>query len=326
MKSLWILIMFGLFFSCGNKKQTLEAVEKKEEAAALNTIYESEVVLDSVVPSPGIKYKPTRIADPNHPPVTINLATTPETGELDLADYYSTVKYLKLKHPLSEQDKGFLGDADFIIMYDRGMSSGGGINSEVYLTGENIIAGDKYFGYHCYDAGGNYVYTLAAMSKLPGYDSRKNEVSIEWDESLKMIHSFSVHDNNCLIYMVQANNPRLEFHNIQSRKTYMSRPFYGGRTMLLSPETFISYQYNAYTDKPQPFMYSYDMKGDTLCQFINHNSLATTKKGSSTNPDRGVFYYYNGVPAIRQAYNDTIYRMTSPKDRVIAYILDSSSK
>jgi hypothetical protein len=166
------------------------------------------------------------------------------------------------------------------------------------------------------------------MEKLPDFNRKTSLLSFEQDNSMKMIHSFSVLGDNCLIYSVKDGKPRLDFHNIPSRKTYLSRPFYGGRTMLINPETFISYQYYNMATETRPFLYAYEMKGDTLCRFMNRNPLIAPNpdRRSYTNPDAGSLYYYDNRITMRQSYSDTVYRMTAPNELTAAYVLDFGSK
>lgn len=327
MRKLIILMLTGcicILPGCNNrKKQNLETEEAKSEPVNLSALYESENVLDTIIPNPGIKYKESRVTSRENPLSIIDFSKrTDATKEIDLADYYTNVRYVKLKHPLASDNAVFLGNASFSIYFEQGANLGRGLNSVVEMGGNNIIAGDQYFGYHCYDATGNYVYTIAAMNPLPEYNSKKNEVSVNITPATKMIRSFSVLDDNCLIYTVQNNKPHLQFHNINARKTYLTRPFYGGRALLLNPETFVSYVYNIRGSSPTPFMYSFDIKGDTLCAFMNHNSLVEPKNASYNNPESPDIYYYNNILTLRQAYNDTIYRMKSASVLEPAYVMN----
>ena len=326
---LYIILLTSAIAGCsGSKKQVLDPkAEGDDEKNAVKLNYETALVMDTVIPNPGIKFNEVRKINSSNPPVKLNLAVKPEEKELNLADYYSTVRYVKLKHPFADQDRAFLGNANITISYEQGgMSSSRGMNSSVFLTSNNIIAGDNYFGYHCYDQEGNFIYTIAAMNELPEYNKRKNEVSFEQNSGMKMIYSFSIFDDNCLIYSAQGRKPNLDFHNITAKKTYLSRPYYGGRPLQINQETFISFQYNVRATSPMPFMYSFEIKGDTLCRFMNYNSLPEPKNSANTNPDAGNFYYYNNILSIRQAYNDTIYRFTSPSELTAAYIFDLGSQ
>ena len=242
---LYIILLISIIAGCSDsRKQVLEPkAEGDDEKNTVKINYETALVMDTVIPNPGIKFNEVRKVNSSSPPVKLNLVVKPEEKDLKLSAYYSTVRYVKLKHPFTDQDRAFLGNANITISYEQGgMSSGRGINSSIFLTSNNIIAGDNFFGYHCYDWEGNFIYTIAAMDELPDYTKNKNEVYIEQNASMKMINSFTVFDDNCLIFTVKGRKPNLDFHNLVAKKTYLSRPFYGGRPMLIDAETFVSYQ------------------------------------------------------------------------------------
>ena len=327
---LYTILITSVIVGCsGPKKQVLGSKEEVEaEIPSIKLNYETVLVMDTVIPkNPGIKDKEVRKINPSNPPVKLNLVAKPEEKELKLSDFYSKVKYIKLKHPLTDQGKAFLGNVNLSIKYEQGSSSGRGYNSSVFLTSKNIIAGDNYFGYHCYDQDGNFIYTIAVMSELPVYRKITNEVTVSVKPELRMINAFSIQDDNCLIYTSQNNKSQLNFHNITEKKTYLSRPYYsGGSPYLVNKETYISYLYNVRAASRMPFMLSFDIKGDTLSSFMNYNSLVEPKNAQATNPDAGNIYYFNNTLTLRQAYNDTIYRFTSPNELTAAYILNSSSQ
>jgi hypothetical protein len=315
-----VLLIAGC--SGNSRKLTLPpAEESSSEKLTVNAQFEAETVLDTIIPRPGVKFKEVRKSDPSVPPVRLNLAQVSEEKAFTLTDYYSSVKYVKLKHPFAEQGRGFLANIACTVTFESGggmMSSG--TNSSVFLTDGNIVAGDFVFGYHCYDREGNFIYTIAAMEELPEYG---NTISMQLTSQTTFITRLSVFDDNCVIQTMRGRDRRMELHNIASRKTYLSRPYSGARAMLLSPESFISYQYSVLAPEREPFMYAFETKGDTLCGFMNGNPLVPSiKKGVYTNPDGGEFYYYNSIPTVRQAYNDTVYRVTAPNELTAAYVLD----
>ena len=326
---IYIILLTSVIVGCsGSRKQVLEPkAEGDDEKNVVKLKYETALVMDTIVPIPGIKYKEVRKINSSNPPVKLNLAVKPEEKELKLSDYYSTVKYVKLKHPFADRDGAFLSNANLTISYEQGgVNSGGGLNSTVFLTSKNIIAGDNYLGYHCFDPDGNFIYTIASMNELPDYNKRKNEVYVAENSRLRMIYGIYLSGDNCLIYSAQNGKPQLDFHDISAKKTYLSRPYSGARPMLINKETFIGYQYNARAAERFRFMVSFDMKGDTLCQFMNYNPLPEPRNGNATNPDAGNFYYFNNILSIRQPYNDTIYRFTSPSELTPAYILNFGSQ
>ncbi len=326
MKKIYVLIGIAclLSFSCKEKKQTLG--DRKEDTVKLEERYATEETLDTIIPHAGIKFKESRRADPQHPPVVIDLQTEAEKNELDVNRFYTKAGYVKLKHPLAEKGIGFLGNARFEYSYEGGgMSSGRGFNSSVFLSGDKIVAGDSFFGYHCYDRQGNYSYTIVAKRDLPRYDRNNNRVFITWNAATDQIYSFSMLEDNCLTVKLMDGQALFHFHNIALRKNYLTRPASFGLPMLLSPDTYVGFMYNAYIPHRYSMMHSFDIKGDTLCRFMNYNSLPTSDKGMGTNPETSDFYYYNDRLTMRQAYNDTIYRV-SVNRLTPAFIFNTGSK
>jgi hypothetical protein len=319
-----VLILAALCTGCsGNsKKQTLApATESDTTKLTVNLKYETEIVMDTVIPRPGVRYTEVRKINPSAPPVRLNMAQDAEKKELKLTDYYSKVKYVKLKHPFAGQNRHFLDNTQCEILFeDGGGSLITGAYSSVYLTADNIVAGDYIFGYHCYDREGNFIYTIAVMDDPPEY-SRK--ISVQITPGKKFLRNISLLDDNCMIFTAQGRYKiRMDLHNITARKTYLSRPWPGNRTMFITPDSYLTYRYNVLAREPEPFMYTFDIKGDTLCRFMNHNPLAAPARSAYTNPDDGSLYHYNNVPTVRQPYNDTVYRMTSPGELTAAYVFD----
>lgn len=317
------LVIFSFFWACsGGKKQGLVDEPQTEETQEA-TLYESEEVLDTIIPSEP-KYIGTRKIDSSNPPVKLNLVNqNKENKILDVADYYSAVRYVKLKHPLPPEDGGFLGNSNMKMYYEQSSSNGRGFNSDVYVTNDFIVAGDRFFGFHCYDKDGKFDYSIVTMNKTPIYNRKANLLTIHWDKSLRMIGSFSVLGENCMFLTSQDGKSKQYFHNLKKKKNYLERPAWGGEMKLLSPTSFVSYHYNVRADKPQVFFGILDYKGEILSVFENTNPLfLSQKKGASPNPDRNFMYYFNDQLTMRQAYNDTIYRVVSEKQLKPAYIMD----
>lgn len=322
MKKIIYLLCIGLLISCsGKRKQTLEDAEIQKKAE-LNAIFETEEVLDTIIPAKGIKYRGVRGVDPENPPMIIDLASQIETKELDLAQFYTKVKFIKLKHPLDPLDGSFLGDANVTVSSGSWTSSSRGVNSRIYFTDNYIIAGDSYFGYHCYTKDGKLSHTIVAPKKLPDYNSKTNSITIEWNDSLQMVRSFSVMEDNCIFTVSQGRKGRMFFHNITAQKNYLERPPVNGNSFLLNPTTLFSYTYNVINIKPSNVIDILNYKGDTLSVFRNCNPLPEIKNSSYTNPDRGFIYYWDNKLNIRQPYNDTVYRVVSEQKLQPAYVLN----
>lgn len=322
MKKIIYFLCVGLLISCGGKKKQALDEADIQKKAELNAIFETEEVLDTIAPASGVKYKGTRNIDPANPPVIIDLVSPKEAKDLDLANYYSKAKFIKLKHPLDPADGGFLGNADVKISADKWMQTMGGVNSRVYFTDNHIIAGDSYFGYHCYSKDGNFSHTIVAMEKLPVYNAKGNTVTIEWNDSVQLVRTFSAMGDNCLFLIAQGRKGKLFFHNITSRKNYLERPPAYGNLHLLNPTTILSYRYGVLDEERNNYLDILDYKGDTISTFLNYNQLVQKGKGSYTNPDSPFIYYLDNKPSIRQAYNDTVYRIISEQKLQPAYVMN----
>lgn len=318
---LWICA--ATIVGCKNKKQTL--TESEQEQVKLEELYSTEEVLDTVIPNQGIKWPEKRGIDPQHPPVLVNIETVAENDELDLSRFYTQAEYVKLKHPLAEQGIAFLGNSNYEVTYERGATMGSGANSRVYLTGNNIVAGDNFFGYHCFDPQGNFVYTIASRKELPSFNVKTNTASLHWSPSMDMIAGLSIFNDNCLILKMENQKSTFNFHNITARKNYLTRPTSYGQFFLISPETYVEYAYSPLRADRMPLLRSFDMRGDTLAQFMNYNSLPEAFRGNFTNPENSDFYLYNNQLTMRQAYNDTIFRVSADK-MTPAFVLDMGHK
>jgi len=319
-----ILLLYLIATACKNNRQTL-GDKAEEQQVNLTELYASEEVLDTIVPNPGVKYPEQRKIDPQNPPKVINLETVAEARELDLAQYYAEVEYIKLKHPLSEKGIAFLGNSSYEVLYDQGGMMGDGANSRVYLTEDKLIAGDNFFGYHCFDFQGNYTHTLIAKKELPDFDLKNNKASLHWSPEGETIHGISVLDDNCLIMSTNNRKSTFVFHHLGTRKNYLSRPGSPGSVLLLSPDTYVADMYRAISTGREPMLYCFDIKGDTLSKFINYNPLADVGRGSYTNPESTIFYRHGKYLTMRQAYNDTIFRVTAEK-LIPVYVLSSGNK
>jgi hypothetical protein len=323
------VLVFVLCQACNPnaKKQRLESTDAETNAGATGNIesslLQSTTTLDTIIPNPGVKYRESRKINPDQPPVTLDFTGTMEAKELDIAHYFSVARYIKLKYPYP--DKGcFLSDANISVMFGEGGSFAYGYNSSVKFTSQNIVAGDPYMGYHCYDLSGNFLYTVAAKDKFPDYDKTNNRIEMQYDSAEKQILSISAFKNILMISLATGSKKQLSFVDLTANKTYLTRPEYGGRRerkFLLSGDRYVDYLYAPLDTIDRPFLTAFDIQGDTLCNFYNYNPKPVPKHSASTNPDRGAFYYYDDRFTFRQAYNDTVYRMKSISELEPAYIL-----
>jgi len=317
-KILISIITSLIIAGCGSgpKKQRLVVKEKLIIQSVINRDLDKSVIMETVEPSQGIKFKESKKADP---PIILRFADDLETKDLDLSDYFSKVKYVKLKYPYPEE-ANFLDDAKIDIS-ENGRNFSYKATSEIFLTKNNIVAGDNHVGYHNYDISGKFQYTVASLEKSLTYNKTNNTVYFPISKFTKSINQFFVLGDNCLIYTVKDGQGMMYFHNINSDKTYLRRPFnLQGTLRMISPENYIVYQYNPFN--VNPFMYSFAIKGDTLCRFVDANSRPERRNQRYFSPDAFRTYIYNDELTFREHYSDTIFRMTSPSELKPVYVMN----
>lgn len=323
----YVLLIISLSACIKSKKQKLEAEQQKTETEAINTVIESEVVLDTVIPTPGIKYKENKRSDSRYPLVNIDLTAQYEDKELDLANYYSSAKYIKVKHPFADKGHQFMSDVEYSISYNEMGMYGTGFSSSVNISKDKIIAGDQYVGYYCFDDKGNYLYPLILPDDFPEYDKNTNTMSLTINAASKRISGYSSLGANYLFSFVKKDKSYFLFHNTDTQKNFLTMPFGDGVPSLIDDKSFVLYRYNPLTDRQVAYMYSFAFSGDTLCSFMNYNPIIEdVKRRAYTNPERVQRYYLNNTLTIRQAYNDTIYRMTSASRLIPVFCLDMKNK
>lgn len=316
-----IVLMSTLLFACGGgKKQTLEAEVMKEKPETIEI--SGELVTDTVQPQPGIKYKEIRKIDPANPPVILKLDEPQEKKAFDLADYYSSVRYVVLDFPHKEEFPGFLGDASFRIIYDRGMAGGGGLNSDIILGNNSIIAGNQYLGYYHYDENGKYLKDIAKPAKFPAFDEANNQITMEQKEDSDYIIG-KAHSFGDMLNFSEVKNKKAytNYYSISKQGIYYQRYTQSGY-IPLNDEVMMVFGYNPTATKQGPIIYSFSMKGDTLCCFVNHNPLLEKEiKRAYANPESVDLYYFGGQLNFRQPYNDTVYTFKSSYEINPRYIL-----
>lgn len=179
-KDLLALILCLVTLTCTGRKQTLEDKVDDDTKKTVKTAVATETMGTSVA-TPGIKYRESRKIDPQNPPIVIDIEKAAENKDFDLNQYYSDVEYIKLNHPLAEQKIGFLGNSNYKIQSGTSTTSGRGLSSSVFLAEDKIVVGDAYFGYHCFDLRGNFLYTIVEKQDIPEYNIRNNQVLVSLD-------------------------------------------------------------------------------------------------------------------------------------------------
>ena len=290
------LLFFLLLPACGkNRKPGLSDKELFAQQPTTDTLKQAHTDFDPetyIVP-PGAKYIESRAIDPANPPVMIDIANRNlNIKKFDLSDYYTKVRYIKLKHPMPAEEGNFLFDAKYDVSLKQGAMSGSGLSSKFSFLKDSIIAGDYFFGFHSYDYEGNFLHTIKTFNFSKVYDVAQNTIS--YDES--DFRNAVIGENN--------NNNRNQ------------------NRFRIDDSTMVSYVYNRMDTLKEDFLYTFNVKGDTLCRFKNYNPKPNKRGAPLGSPPSVRMYFLKKIFTIQQAMNDTVYRMTSPNRLTPAYILN----
>ena len=291
------LLIILIIAACGkNRRPGLSDTElfaQKETADTLRQTPKDSIVeeADSVVP-PGIRYAESRAVDPANPPVVLDIANRKlNIKKFNLSDYYTKVRYVKIKHPMPPAEGNFLFDADYYVGLPNGAMSGYGLSSHFYFMNDSIVAGDVFYGFYSYDNEGKFLHTIKTYDFPKTYDASKNKISYAQDDYERAISKDAANKNN--------NRFRVD------------------------DKTMASYVYNRRDTLSNDFLFTFSAKGDTLCRFRNYNPKPDkNKKGLSISwSDSPNIYLYKGMVTVRQSMNDTVYRLSVPNRLIPAYVL-----
>jgi hypothetical protein len=119
-------------------------------------------------------------------------------------------------------------------------------------------------------------------------------------------------------------------YDLTQRKRLISRPFEVSNlfsasrsALILDNNSMASYVYNVADTVLGNFLFTFDLKGDTLCRFPNYNPLPKMEKNATyRSPPPPDIYNYGNLLTIRQSMNDTVYRLLPPNRLVPAYVLN----
>jgi hypothetical protein len=324
-----------------SRQMTLEDSDLEEQNAASGLpnglrFAEKTTTLDTIIPtSAGVKYRGVKLTDPASPPVTLALSASLPEKALRPFDYYPRAEYAKLTHPLADKGVGFLGNVELRIIQFSFSNLMPDFSSVTYPVGDYIVAGDIYSGYHAYNHSGDYLYTLSVPEVLPERAAESdNRFVIRASDDSRSIANVSNSGEAFMIVTEQGrNNTTMEIHN-PATQSVLSRPYSyipGGEGRLqigLRPTLFDSNtiaEVSALNPKPStPYLLFKDAEtGNTLAEYRSFNPPTDMTKLQYYNyPDPGTAEPYNGGITLRQPYNDTVYRVSSPQRLTPAYVLD----
>jgi len=336
-----ILLIFIIIAACGNNRRPGLSDKDLFAQRKVDTLQESEQFPDFsdmetyVIPS-GVKYKESRAVDPANPPVVLDIANRNlNLKKFNLSDYYTQVRYVKLKHPSPATEGNFLLDARYRVTINRGIG-GGLVNSQFKITDNYIIAGDISFGFHCYDKEGTFLYTIESNDFPKIYDASTNETSFDMSDFKGLYGGVTTYGNHCLYYVRDSKKDFLCLYDLQQKNQIMTRSglfnqkiqnralliisIFNGKPYILDHQSMADYVYDP-VNAPDDLLLSFDLKGDTLCRFPNYNPIPVIT-GNYPVPIRSDIYYYDKQLTIRQTLNDTVYRVIVPNRLLPAFVLD----
>ena len=310
MKYIQFLFVFLLLIACGGgKKQSLEMEVKQEIALQEETLTNGEIATLEVAEKPEVRH-----VDPANPPVSLDVSGQFRTKAFDLSHYFSTVKYVKLKHPKASEGTSFFLPQGMVMISNVANLPSPVIFPSVRVKDNWVIVGNMQ-GLYCYDKAGTYQYTILSAKNPP-------DATIDLNLADGLLAGFTIVGDICLYASVTKGQASVHFYNLKTRQEEYKRMLVTHQPLLLNPKhkTFIDYDYKLIDDKQSPFMYSLNAKGDTLCRFLNHNMLPVVKGSTYHNPGSSDLYYWKDQLTVRQIGNDTVYRFTSENRICPAYV------
>jgi len=318
-------VLFSLLLpACGkNRNPGLSDKELFAQQSTTDTLKQAlaDFYPETYIVPQGIKYEESRAVDPANPPVVIDIANRNlNIKKFDLSDYYTRVRYIKLKHPMSAAEGNFLFGA---YVEGQGMMNSN-FNSQFIFTNDYIVAGDILFGLHCYDKEGNFLYTLESNDYPKVYNRENYRLSYNGDDFKGFTGIISTVNNYCLYQVKEDNRNMLCLYDLSQKKRIITRPYEGRSAYLLDNNSMASYVYRP-LDSLQNFLFTFDIKGDTLCRFQSYLPVPVITRSYYLSPPSSFIYYYNNQLTVRHPLNDTIYRVTSPNRLTPAYVLNFGS-
>ena len=228
-KILFCLALLSLF-SCRNRNPNLS---DKQLLALINDTTQRVVFDADDASSAGVKFTEIRSVDPANPPVLLNIANRNlNIKKFNLSDYYTKVRYVKLKHPKLTKESNFLLDVrrsnvslmDEKVWRRRDFIMG---RSVFKFTDDYIIAGDACFGLHCYDKEGKFLYTIESNDFPKTYDATQSSITFAAPDVKGFYGRITTNGNNCLYCVMEDNKSMLCLYDLNQKKRIMTKPFEG---------------------------------------------------------------------------------------------------
>jgi len=219
--NLFCLMIFLFVAACGkNKRPGLSDKELFAQKATTETLQQELVDFDaeSYVVPPGIKYTESRAVDPANPPVVLDIANRKlNIRKFDLSDYYTKVRYIKLKHPMPPKEGNFifgLGGRIISMSGECHINIASAFYSQFEFADDYIIAGDACFGLHCYDKEGKFLYTIESNEYPKTYDASERYISLDLADHKGFYGKVTAKGNNCFYSLIEDNKSLLCIYDL----------------------------------------------------------------------------------------------------------------
>ena len=311
--------------ACGGKQGNTQTEETAETTPAKPVIIETSQL------NPGIQNTEIRTADPANPPVVLDFTTKLPVRPFSLKEHFNKATCGTLKNPLSPDQGSVLYDASIIVSYDRGMSSAGGVNTNVQLLEKRILTSDL-FGTFCFDLNGQLTDTLliSRIDELK-YDPTTQKLEFHANNRKSTINGITLEPGNQYRYMerdtVNKYN-KMVWKSIEDGRLIEEIRFIDSKQTALLTSLDDSTLFNISGDFMSPVMFTTFNKNsyDTLCVFGNYNLPTVKLSGPYAFPESSWSYRNKDKAYFRQAFNDTIFSVSSPNRLYPEYILQFGDK
>lgn len=352
-KILIILILFTAITCKNNRlktdekeltKQILTEEELLAHEASLREQSEKQLA-DSIVKLPkGFRFEEQRKADPQKPPVVINIAENLENiAELKLSDVATDIKYIRLE-PVPDADLPRNQKYKF------------------YLMDNHLIAANLY-GIHQYTKDGKFVRTIV-KNQLTGveYDEKNNNL-LFWNDYTLIGGGTSVWARGNTLFYVYSNNITgqqvIMEYDCSKEQTLLNTGFnpenpaainglgeisidlkHGNTTpppprkhqgMWSAPPEGLYEQLGIFSPDRNTYIARLQGKnmlgilgnhGDTLATFSKPEQLKNYTKELIRGTDSGTQYEKGGNLFFRSNFNDTIFKVIPPNKLLPVYVLN----
>lgn len=316
-----VLCILTSLCACGGKQ-----TDKQQMEEALPLTSNEPVIIETNHLNPGVKEVEIRVSDPANQPIILDFTANLPTQPFSLKDYFSKATCVTLRHPLPEDQGGFLYDASIVVSYDQGMSSSRGVNTSVQLCDNHILTSDL-FASLCFDQAGQLTdsFVIAHIDGLK-YNIETQEIefharnrrgtigntALESGHKYRYMERDTVNNYNKMVWKSLEDGRLLEeIRFIEQGHT--ANLFALGDSTLISiagnfmlPEILTTFNRNTY---------------DTLCVFSNYNLPTGKLSGSYAFPERTWNYQNKDKFYFRQAFNDTIFSLAAANRLLPEYVL-----